>query len=215
MIAILFVAASLMAFFGGPEAVGVFSLNDSSQVQNAQDTQDTASAVQNQPNGSSGTEENTNGNNPEAADSKQGTEEEQPGTVQAGDKETNPSGDYRIDVDLAKQIVTIYFQGNAVKQFTASTGVNDSTPRGDFEIQNRGEWFFSEKYQQGAKYWVSFKDWGVYLFHSVPMDKNKNIIPEEAAKLGTPASHGCVRLEVENAQWLYETIPQGTKVHIH
>ncbi len=28
------------------------------------------------------------------------------------------------------------------------------------EIQNRGTWFYSQKYEQGAKYWVSFRGWG-------------------------------------------------------
>ncbi|MCG0277681.1 MAG: L,D-transpeptidase [Thermanaeromonas sp.] len=49
----------------------------------------------------------------------------------------------------------------------------------------------------------------------MPMDRNQRIIPEEAAKLGTPASHGCVRLEVDNAKWIYDYIPPGTPVYIH
>jgi len=104
----------------------------------------------------------------------------------------------------------------AVKTMVASTGVEGKeTPLGTFEIQNRGEWFFNEKYQQGAMYWVSFKDWGIYLFHSLAMDKNREVIPEEAEKLGQPASHGCVRLAIEDAKWIYDNIPQQTKVVIH
>lgn len=64
-------------------------------------------------------------------------------------------------------------------------------------------------------WWVSFKNWGVYLFHSVPMDRQKNIIQKEAEKLGSPASHGCVHLQVEQAKWIYENIPEGTPVHIY
>lgn len=64
-------------------------------------------------------------------------------------------------------------------------------------------------------WWVSFKDWGVYLFHSVPMDRDKNVLAEEAAKLGIPASHGCIRLETDNARWIYDNIPAGTPVFIH
>ncbi|NLN87671.1 MAG: L,D-transpeptidase, partial [Syntrophomonadaceae bacterium] len=40
------------------------------------------------------------------------------------------------------------------------------------------------------------------------------VIDVEAAKLGTPASHGCVRLATEDAQWLYRNIPTGTPVSI-
>lgn len=123
---------------------------------------------------------------------------------------------YWIDVDVTAQQVAIMQGEEVVKTMVASTGVEGhETPLGTFEIQNRGEWFFNEKYQQGAKYWVSFKDWGIYLFHSLAMDRNQEVIPEEAAKLGQPASHGCIRLAVEDAKWVYDNIPAKTVVVIH
>lgn len=123
---------------------------------------------------------------------------------------------YWIEVIIAEQRVRIYHDGALIKDWPASTGTPDKpTPTGVFTVQNRGEWFFSEKYQQGGRWWVSFKDWGVYLFHSVPMDRQQNVIEAEAARLGTPASHGCVRLATENAKWIYDHIPQGTPVYIH
>lgn len=126
-----------------------------------------------------------------------------------------PSSRYRIDVGVGEQKVRIYENDLLVKEWTVSTGKSGSTPLGHFSIQNRGEWFYSEKYQQGAKWWVSFKDWGVYLFHSVPMDRNQNVLEEEAAQLGVAASHGCIRLETDNARWIYDNIPSGTPVFIH
>lgn len=123
---------------------------------------------------------------------------------------------YWIDVDISDQRVRIMQGDQVAKEMIASTGVEGhETPLGTFEIQNRGTWFFNEKYRQGAKYWVSFKDWGVYLFHSLAMDKDQNVIEEEAAKLGQPASHGCVRLKTEDAKWIYDNIPERTKVVIH
>ena len=120
-----------------------------------------------------------------------------------------------IDVNVSDQKVRVYENDKMIKEWVVSTGSNDSTPLGRYEIQNRGEWFFSEKYQQGAMWWVSFKDWGIYLFHSVPMDRERNILTDEANKLGSPASHGCVRLEIDHAKWIYDHIPQGTEVYIH
>ncbi len=122
---------------------------------------------------------------------------------------------YLIDVSIGEQKVRIYNNGTVIKEWIVSTGKNGSTPLGSFTIQNRGEWFFSEKYQQGAKWWVSFKDWGVYLFHSIPMDRDRNVIAEEADKLGNPSSHGCIRLEIDHAKWIYDHIPTGTPVSIH
>jgi lipoprotein-anchoring transpeptidase ErfK/SrfK len=135
---------------------------------------------------------------------------EKPGQLE--EQSAEPS--YRIEVSTDEQKVRIYDNDNLLKEWTVSTGENNSTPLGDFVIQNRGEWFYSEKYQEGARWWVSFKDWGVYLFHSVPMDRRGNIREEEADKLGEPASHGCVRLKVEQAKWIYDNIPEGTPVHI-
>lgn len=129
-------------------------------------------------------------------------------------KNLSPS-QYIIDVSVTDQMARIYDDNKLVKEMTTSTGKNNSTPLGSFTIQNRGEWFFSDKYQEGAMWWVSFKDFGTYLFHSLPMDNERNIIPAEEEKLGTPASHGCIRLGPDNAKWIYDNIPEGAQVKIH
>ena len=54
-----------------------------------------------------------------------------------------------------------------------------------------------------------------YLFHSVPTDKNRQIIKEEEESIGTWSSHGCVRLLLEDAEWFYKNVPDGTMVAIH
>lgn len=98
------------------------------------------------------------------------------------------------------------------KTFSSSTGISGKdTPSGIFEVLSKGEWFFSEKYQQGGKYWVQFK--GDYLFHSLPFAEDKKTIVDTT--LGKPASHGCIRLSVENAKWLYNNANKGTKVIIN
>lgn len=119
-----------------------------------------------------------------------------------------------VQVSLAKQTVTVYDARNMVVQhYICSTGEEgDDTPTGTFTVSDRGKSFFSEKYQEGAYYWTRFQ--GSFLFHSVPFDKKQEYKPEEAAKLGTKASHGCVRLATENAKWIYENIPRGAKVAI-
>lgn len=126
------------------------------------------------------------------------------------------SGAYKIKVSTAKQTVTVLDANNqVVKSFVCSTGLDGAdteTPLGTYTIAERGESFFSQTYQQGAYYWTQF--YGDYLFHSVPFDKNRQFETAEAAKLGTKASHGCVRLALENAKWIYDNIPRGTTVVI-
>ncbi|MGE5483841.1 MAG: L,D-transpeptidase [Ignavibacteriales bacterium] len=121
-----------------------------------------------------------------------------------------------VEVDQSEQRVFIHQGSKVIRTFVASTGLPDSpTPNGTFRIENRGEWFYSGKYKQGGRYWVSFLNTGEYLFHSVPMDKNRKIIAEEAAKLGQKASHGCIRLSVDDARWFYGKIPVDTRVVVH
>ena len=114
------------------------------------------------------------------------------------------------------QVLRVYKDGKFILSSIASSGVPELfTPRGIFEIEEnrRGEWFFVERFDVGMKYWVGFK--GIWLFHSVPFDRNKNVIPEEAAKLGSPASHGCIRLPVEIAEFIFNNVPDGSLVLIY
>lgn len=46
------------------------------------------------------------------------------------------------------------------------------------------------------------------------MDENQQVIKSEAEKLGEKASHGCIRLTVSDAKWIYEHIKTNTKVVI-
>lgn len=152
----------------------------------------------------------------EEADAESGTEVTQKNNEESAVVSRSRDREYRIEVSVAEQRVRVYRAGRLVREMVCSTGTPDSpTPRGLFYIQNRGEWFFSQKYKQGGKWWVSFYGWGQYLFHSVPLDSNQEVIPEEAAKLGQPASHGCIRLAMEDARWIYDHIPRGAPVHIY
>lgn len=126
----------------------------------------------------------------------------------------NAAAPLSIQVSIKDQRVTIYdAKGRIVKQFVCSSGSKGSeTPTGTFKISERGESFYSPSVNEGGYYWTRF--YGEYLFHSVPFDKNYKLEPEEAAKLGTPASHGCIRLAIEDAKWIFVHIPRGTKVTI-
>jgi lipoprotein-anchoring transpeptidase ErfK/SrfK len=121
---------------------------------------------------------------------------------------------FLVWVDIPSQTTNVFVgnKGNwkLIRSFISSTGSSGSdTPTGTYTIKDRGKWFFSEKYQQGAQYWVRFI--GNYLFHSLPMDQSRQVVDPT---LGTPASHGCVRLSIDDAAWFYNNIPTGTTVYI-
>lgn len=122
-----------------------------------------------------------------------------------------------IKVSIAQQRVFIMDGEQVLYTMLCSTGAKTTpTPTGTFHIQaERGPEFYNKKSKEGAKNYVSFKDHGVYLFHSVPTDKKGNFIASEANELGhTANSHGCVRLSVADSEWFYNSIPEGTKVVI-
>jgi len=123
---------------------------------------------------------------------------------------------YLVYLNLDKQMTYVYEGSNnnwsLIKEFPSSTGIDgEETPKGIFSATNRGEWFYSEEFQQGAKYWVQFM--GNYLFHSLPFDESQSNIVDYT--IGEPSSHGCIRLEVEDAKWLYNNIANYTKIIIN
>ncbi|MGG1680191.1 L,D-transpeptidase [Neobacillus sp. NRS-1170] len=124
-----------------------------------------------------------------------------------------------IKVSKEKQRVYIMKENKIIYTMICSTGLDKNsdtfTPEGTFYIQKeRGLSFYNAQEKEGAKYWVSWKNHGEFLFHSVATDKNGNVIQSEAMKLGHKASHGCVRLAVPDAKWIYDNIRYNTKVVI-
>ncbi|MFT8314889.1 MAG: L,D-transpeptidase [Clostridium sp.] len=138
---------------------------------------------------------------------------------------------YIIDVDLTKQIVNIYSNGNVIrKKIACSTGIlgnaDTETPVGIFKVKKK------LVYPNGLKlnnndgtnetvmYPVQF--FSNYLIHSVPIDEiqhNNKVEQEEnkveKSKLGKTASHGCVRVSMDDAKWIYNNTPQNAEVYIH
>lgn len=123
---------------------------------------------------------------------------------------------YFIFVSTSEQKTYIYKKINnswiKEKEFICATGKEGTeTPIGIFEIGSKGDWFYSSKFNKGAKYYLQFD--GQYLFHSTPYYPDKETIWEDT--LGEPASHGCVRLNTLDSKWMYENIPSETKVIIY
>ncbi|KRQ86398.1 putative L,D-transpeptidase YciB precursor [Caloramator mitchellensis] len=122
---------------------------------------------------------------------------------------------YLLWVDIVNQKTYVLVRNNNAyklyKTMPCSTGINTApTTRGVFRINQRGKWFYSSYYRQGFKYWVRFN--GPYLFHSLPMDKGGKIVDYT---LGKKASHGCVRLSLSDAYWIYKNIPNNTIVYVN
>ena len=123
---------------------------------------------------------------------------------------------YRVEVSIDSQTVSVYAlndkgQYDLQKTFTCSTGLHDSTPRGVFlDGHPVNRWHHFEKFNWWAQY--SFEVTGDIMFHSViySSDNENSLRSGSLYALGNPASHGCIRLTVEDAKWLYEHCKRGT-----
>ena len=73
-----------------------------------------------------------------------------------------------------------------------------------------GEWYWFSAYECYAK-WATRIVGGI-LFHSVVYSKGKSLNRTSVKKLGRKASHGCIRLKVEHAKWIYDNCTPGTTV---
>lgn len=130
---------------------------------------------------------------------------------------------YYIIVDVSNQITTVYdtADDHVVRQMICSTGRHDATPLGTFimperqRTRERSEWYTFQAFDIVAKYATRIV--GNFLFHSVlytSMDDDALDV-EEAAKLGRVASHGCIRLRVEDAKYIAENCLAGTAVYVY
>lgn len=82
---------------------------------------------------------------------------------------------------------------------------NTPTVLGQYVVQGKG---FSFGSGYTCYYYTQFyKD---YLFHSVLYYQNTYRIMD--GRLGQNLSHGCVRMDINCAKWIYDNIPYGTKV---
>ena len=134
---------------------------------------------------------------------------------------------YAVEVDLTNQITTVYrAEGreneDIVRQMICSTGTGgkDATPLGEFVMkqhypEERGEWYWIKQYEVYVQYPTRFN--GPILFHSIPFaEKDLSTIDQQArSELGSPTSHGCVRLRSEDAKWIAQNCPDGTTVRVY
>lgn len=129
---------------------------------------------------------------------------------------------YYIEVDIANQIVTVYntSDGTIVRQMLTSSGMNNSTPLGTFYLMENGrasereEWTWFQQYHCFVKF--ATRIYKGYMFHSLPFAKKdeSTMLADAVEEFGTPTSHGCMRLRVDDARFIAKQCLVGTRVRI-
>lgn len=129
-----------------------------------------------------------------------------------GSKKVEAAGSYYAQVNKGTNVVTIFnSNGTPCQAFTCSAG--EATPLGTFYTSNKYAWHILDGDVYGQ---YCTRITGGILFHSVwyySQDKSTQSYAQYN-KLGTLASHGCVRLTVAASKWIYDNCPSGMRVTI-
>lgn len=129
------------------------------------------------------------------------------------------SGSYWLKVNEQRNVVTAYKrisgEWKPVRVMLCSTGVGGATPKGTFYTRGKWNWghLMNDVYGQYCTHITED-----ILFHSVYYTKLYDKKSQPTAQfnyLGSAASHGCIRLSVMDAKWIYDNCAVGTKVTIY
>ena len=119
-----------------------------------------------------------------------------------------------IDISLKHQNMVIFEDGKPLDAFLISSGMKGlNTPTGTFKIENKYPRAWSKDYFLWMPYWMAFLPTGKMGIHELP--EWPGGYKEPGTHLGTPVSHGCVRLGVGPAKQVYDWAEIGTPVIIH
>ncbi len=130
---------------------------------------------------------------------------------------------FAITVDVENQVTTVYGRDEngeytqVIRQMLCSTGTRaNPSDVGDWVLNGRhANWCVFPKWGNSyARYWTRINS--SIAFHSVIYTAVSNSAVDVSSykKLGKRASHGCIRLTVADAKWIYDNIGEGTVVSI-
>lgn len=125
-----------------------------------------------------------------------------------------PGATEYVEVDLSRQLLFVVRDGEVAGILPVSTGGGHtywsvrngrhsraSTPIGDFALRWRQTGWVCDRTTGWCvyKYWAFSDFYGIHGYRSVPTE---------------PASHGCVRLNLWDADWIEDKLSIGMAVHI-
>jgi len=131
-------------------------------------------------------------------------------------KNTKSGTKYLIAVDCGKNRTCIYKGKKGdwkLKDYWKCTTGKKSTPtiKGKFKVCGKVSHFGEQK---GYSVWYATRIKYEYYFHSIlyrPWSKSSVL----SGTLGKNLSHGCIRLKLKNAKWIYNNCKSGTKIVIY
>ena len=134
-----------------------------------------------------------------------------------------PPVPYAITVDVTNQVTTVYGRDEnggytvVVRQMLCSTGTKaNPSDVGDWVLTGRvARWCYFPQWGGHAQFWTKINS--SIAFHSVIYSDPQDTMSLKVSSynnLGKRASHGCIRLTVADAKWIYDNCGEGVVVTI-
>lgn len=128
------------------------------------------------------------------------------------------SGGKTVDVSLSTQKMQLKIGNHVIREFPVSSGKRSTpTPTGTTKILNKQEVRIAGSYPHYIMpKWLGFRAGG-YGIHALPSLANDNGVfwREALNHIGTPRSHGCIRLLPQDAEFAFSFAEVGTTVVVH
>ncbi len=129
----------------------------------------------------------------------------------------SPAKVLSIEIDITLNKLYVIAGGKTVKCFDIASGRKGLTPTGSFEIMTKikNPWYSAKGIPGGDPKNPLGSRW---LGLSVPHTEGTKYGihgTNAPASIGTNASAGCIRMHNVDVEWLFDTIPSGTKVKLH
>ena len=123
-----------------------------------------------------------------------------------------------VTIDCTNHRVNVFRKRDGdwvcIKQWICSSGQTETvgeykkTPKGTFKLRYKLKHFGEEK---GYTCWYACNFSGHSFIHSVLYNPG-SMTSIQDGRLGINASHGCVRLALKNAKWIYDHVKKGSTV---
>ncbi|GIV64323.1 MAG: hypothetical protein KatS3mg045_1662 [Bellilinea sp.] len=122
----------------------------------------------------------------------------------------------RILIFIAEQRMTVFENGQPIREFVISTGIDRSpTQPGVFQVQSHVMEAYASVWDLTMPYFLGiYEAWPGFMngIHGLPTLSNGRRL--WAGNLGRPVSYGCIILDLPAAEWLYNWAQNGVVVEI-
>lgn len=118
----------------------------------------------------------------------------------------------RVIIDLSEQKMDYYVNGKKWRSFLISSGKPSmQTPVGMYQIVNKSDLAWSASYGLYMPFWLGF-DRNRIGIHELPIWPSGYREGED--HLGKAVSHGCIRLGVGAAEYVYNRLQVGDRIEV-